>query len=622
MEEDRESIDLNRFGDEGERENLLEDGASPGFSSSPSEMSIARPRRSWWRILMDGPEKLVEPHVTMIFPRIQELPHELWGRFSKQKLYIIFWVNLTVWGLVFYAIVQNSLLASASIDGKPAELIGCNAVPKLWRGKNSACGVDAEDCIHWNTPNNELRFKCAADCVKESWTYSGTPVGDYESIYRPFIIGGGNGTDYYRGDSFVCGAAAHRGVISDFRGGCGIVRFTGKRTNFPGGSGKHGMKSIGFDSVFPESFEFVDTKDMKTSGCHDLRWAAIIFNVLVSFEYGYLVYDAKAFFWPIFIMGFWTVALASNPPLVLTSSDSEMVVAELVSLSFRRLLPALLAAYVIYVSSVRPQLNGLKANLSRAVFWLIGFWVGILENYVFGRLPLDRLTPGDLNAQSGAWLAVGTIAGSILAIAFGQAYIIWRMGKFKPYIKLYLGMILGLVILSFFPHQTLRIHHYIMALCLLPGTGFKTTPSLLYQGILVGLFVSGISRWDFDSIIQTYEQLRRGAPALVGGIPELLDPLVSMDGQNVTLRWTPGNETAWWDRYSLLINDVERYRGPWTNFSLSEWIQKELGTHAPNLKYYIRVAFASKRYTGDYTKPGIIDMAYKANWTKPASGAT
>lgn len=622
MEEDRGSIDLNRFGDDEERENLLEERGSPEFSSSPSEMSIARPRRSWWRILMDGPEKLVDPHVTMIFPRAQELPHKLWERFSRQSLYIVFWVSLTVWALVFYAIVQNSILASASIDGKPAELIGCNAVPKLWRGKNSACGVDAEDCIHWNTPNSEMRFKCAADCVKESWTYSGTSVGDYESIYRPFVVGGGNGTNYYRGDSFVCGAAAHRGVISDFSGGCGIIKFTGKRTEFPGGSGKHGMESIGFGSVFPESFEFLDTKGMRTSGCHDLRWAVIIVNILISFVYGYLVYDSKAFFWPIFIMGFWTVALASNPPLVLSSSDAEMVVAELVSLSFRRLLPALLAAYVIYVSSVRPQLKGLKANLSRSVFWLIGFWVGVLENYVFGHLPLDRLTPDDMNAQSGAWIAVGIIAGSILAIAFGQAYIIWRMGKFKPYIQLYIGMILGLFVLSLFPNQTLRIHHYIMALCLLPGTGFKTTPSLLYQGILVGLFVSGISRWDFDSIIQTYEQLRRGAPALVGGIPELLDPLVSMDGQNVTLRWTPGNETSWWDRYSLLINDVERYRGPWTNFSLSKWIQEELGTHAPDLKYYIRVAFASKRHTGDYTKAGVIDMAHKANWTKPASGAT
>lgn len=649
---EEESIDLDHVGNE-ESEALLEhqqrdeSTASLSGSSSPNEsvsdgadnynVSRNRRRRSWWRILMDGPEKPVEPHVTMIFPRAQEFPHKLWNNFSKQSLYIILGVSISIWAIIFYSIAINSVLASPKIGGKPAELIGCNAVPKVWRGKNDACGLNGIDCIHTNDDDDdgsgevELRFKCAADCVKESWTYSGTPVGDYESLYRPYVIGGGNGTNYYRADSFVCGSAAHRGVIGDFSGGCGILKFKGRKTNFPSGKGKFGIESIGFDSEFPESYEFVDTSGMKTGGCHDLRWIVIIFNVVASYIYGYLVYNPHGFFWPMFVMGFWTVILASNPPLVLTGPDTEIVDAELISLGFRRLLPALLAGYVIYESAVKGQLNGLKANLSRSVFWLSGYWIGVLENFVFGHLPLDRLTVDDLNAQAGAWLAVLTIIGSIIVIAFGQAFIIWRMGKFSPYIKLYLGMIGGLLILSLFPHQTLRIHHYIMALCLLPGTGFKTTPSLFYQGILVGLFVSGVSRWDFDSIIQTYEQLRRGAPALVGEIPQFFSP--EINDEEVILKWTDhgvfngnghSNETNInvWDRFSLLINDVERYRGPWANFSLTEWIKNDLGENVKPLKYYIRVAFASKHHTGDYTKSGIVDMVHGGNWTKPIDGAT
>lgn len=124
-------------------------------------------------------------------------------------------------------------------------------------------------------------------------------------------------------------------------------------------------------------------------------------------------------------------------------------------------------------------------------------WVSVLENYTFSALPVNRLTISDINKQRGGWITVISIAGFILFAAFGQAYIIWRLGKFKKYISVYILFIAGLAILANLDHQTLRIHHYIIGLILLPGVGFKTTPSLLFSGLLFGLYVSGVARWDF-----------------------------------------------------------------------------------------------------------------------------
>ena len=38
----------------------------------------------------------------------------------------------------------------------------------------------------------------------------------------PLVVGGG-GSSPYRGDSFLCGAAIHAGVIADATGGCAVA---------------------------------------------------------------------------------------------------------------------------------------------------------------------------------------------------------------------------------------------------------------------------------------------------------------------------------------------------------------------------------------------------------------
>jgi len=108
------------------------------------------------------------------------------------------------------------------------------------------------------------------------------------------------------------------------------------------------------------------------------------------------------------------------------------------------------------------------------------------------------------------------------------------------------------------PNMNLRIHHYILSLLFLPGTTLQTRPSLLYQGLLVGLFINGIARWGFDSILQTPGALLDGAQ-LGSPLPEIAAPLV-MSSQNILFNF-PDLLAADADGISVLVNDVERFLG-------------------------------------------------------------
>jgi hypothetical protein len=65
-----------------------------------------------------------------------------------------------------------------------------------------------------------------------------------------------------------------------------------------------------------------------------------------------------------------------------------------------------------------------------------------------------------------------------------------------------------LLVLAFLPNLTLRLHHYIIALILLPATAFPTRLSAIYQAFLLGLFINGGAAFEWDSILQTAVEVR------------------------------------------------------------------------------------------------------------------
>jgi hypothetical protein len=348
----------------------------------------------------------------------------------------------------------------------------------------------------------------------------------------------------YRGDSFLCSAAVHAGVIGNGNGGCGVVSLIGERDSF-GAVTRHGISSIGVDSHFPMAFTFGEA----SAKCEDPRWKLLILSTIFTALFGIFTTSPAAFFAPIFTILFFQTGMASDPP-------SYSNYASLASTTLGRFLPAALAAALFYRFSVRKSLRSCKAQVEKTVLWVGGAWVGALGNYTLERIPIQRLTGHDIKQQPGAITALVIIVLILFLVVLYQAWCFRKEGRLPRYLALYATLGLCLGILAAMPKLTLRIHHYIIALLLLPGTALQTRVSLLCQGLLVGLFVNGIARWDFDAILQTTAALR-GDGQLGSGIPAILEPAIN--GSSITFAWE--SLLRGYQGVSVVVNDVERYRG-------------------------------------------------------------
>jgi hypothetical protein len=190
------------------------------------------------------------------------------------------------------------------------------------------------------------------------------------------------------------------------------------------------------------------------------------------------------------------------------------------------------------------------------------------------------------------------VVSVIVAAAAGQAWAFWLDGRFWKYLTLYLTLAAALLVLAFVPGLNLRIHHYILALLLLPGTAIQTRPSLLYQGLLVGLFINGVARWGFASILETDRFLAREGQ-LGSALPEFLVPVIN--SQNIT--FTFPSLSLDWDGISIMVNDAERTRiGRTAQDTVFSWDRFK------NENLYFRFAYFKMGYIGgimrgDYTKP-------------------
>ena len=127
--------------------------------------------------------------------------------------------------------------------------------------------------------------------------------------------------------------------------------------------------------------------------------------------------------------------------------------------------------------------------------------------------------------------------------------------------------------------------------------------------ILLGLFINGAARWGFDSILQTPAELRRDAPL---GSDLTAFALSSIDPSAPTVSWSPipADLSSSWDGFALLVNDVLRYTGSGTNYSLADL--------RPDIPYYFRLAYQLGGNSGDFTKAGIGYL--NGTWIAPAAG--
>lgn len=456
-----------------------------------------------------------------------------------------------------------------------------------------------------------MPFRCPANC-KRVQVVNPHAVGDQEVNYRPLVIGGPTDEDetlensYYRADSFICGAAIHAGFINDQSGGCGVVSLIGEKSDYSSVNRKH-ITSVGFDSYFPKSFSFLSGTQSK---CRDLRWpllgVSLTFTILLS-----LFTTSPAVFFPSIFLGiFFHVALASDPPNL---TDYYAIV----SIALGRFLPASFCMFAVYKYCVRRQLHGLHAQIEKTVLWLGGCWIGALNNYTFDKIPIERLTPHDIKQQPGAVPALIIVVLSLFFIALLQAWCIRVEGRLPQYLAIYGIMGATILALVAVPKMNVRIHHYILGLLLVPGTVMQTRPSLLFQGLLVGLFINGIARWGFDSILQTPDELR-GDAQLGTLIPLMVSPIIH---GNVGISLEPNITFEWdlplpkhYDGMSILVNDVEHFRGYEDAGKESfTWVR-----HMEDVPEYFRFAYMAGNTRGDYSKAGT--WRADGGWTEMEAG--
>ncbi|KAK5663001.1 hypothetical protein OQA88_6415 [Cercophora sp. LCS_1] len=525
-----------------------------------------------------------------LFPQIQQFPVVMLRKVLPQKKHriwlLIFW--LAMWIVTFALVMRSGLLASDIAPfGAPTKL-GCGSA--FW-DYNNGCGIDGNLCRPFD--NTGLAFRCPASCASYQ-VLNPRAVGDQEVLYQPLIVGGpptgSDGSAVYRGDSYICGSAIHAGVISNAEGGCGILRLIGTQRNF-NASTRNGISSFGFDSYFPLSFTF----ERVECEARDMKWPLLAVSVVFSSLLSLFTTSPGVFFFSVFTGIFWTVGLATDAP-------NYSNVPSLFSRELGLYLPAMLAAWVMYDRmGVRRTLSGLKAQIEKTVLWLGACWVGALTNHTFDFIPIQRLTGHDLEQQPGARVALAIIIIILVIITATQIWFFQQEGRLIRYLQLYILLGAGLIICVLLPQLKLRIHHYILALLLLPGTSLQTRPSLVYQGLLMGFFLNGIARWGWDPFLQTAFALQ-GDQQLRSALPSI-SAAVGQNISSITFGWgsPPSPE---YDGISVLVNDVERFRAYFTDEpAVSNFTWTRDAGVAEN--EYFRFSWMQGSSSLDYTKAGI-----------------
>ncbi|KAM0790004.1 hypothetical protein ACM66B_005334 [Microbotryomycetes sp. NB124-2] len=491
---------------------------------------------------------------------------------------------LFAWLLGFIFLVRASFFTSSTNVGTPTFIV---ADTSYWY-RNDECGMNGTSCAPFS--NYTFTFRCPSQTLSVE-LLNNRAVGDQLLVYQSLVVGGMDDLATYRADSWICPSAIHHGLFGNKKGGCGQLQLVGEFTGYQGGE-RNGVKSVSFDSTFPSSYRFID--EVNQSGCQDLRDEILGYNVAMSTVFSFFIRPApQAFFWTLFCLGFWHIVLVSDPSAMPPD----------ISTGFGNFLPALFVGESFWRHSWRWVTPAFEfALLEKTIWYLAGFWFGTLFNISLDWIPLQRLTAADIQKQPGGLVAVILLVLFLVACIINQIRVIRRTGWFYFYLFWYCvgGGVLA-VLGSALPGLEFRMHHYIAAICLIPGCAFVTRPSAIFQGFLLGMFLNGVGRWGFDSILQTVGELQ-GDAALGSDLPTWLTSATNFTQSQTTIWWNdiPSNISASWNGFALLVDDVLRYTGTSTNFSMSA-----LDSFDETVPHYFRLAYQQDGTSGDFTRAAV-----------------
>ncbi|GAA5848811.1 hypothetical protein JCM3766R1_005315 [Sporobolomyces carnicolor] len=524
-------------------------------------------------------------------------------QFSTPAFFLAWFLALTF--LVRASFYTSSVATTGGDDGGSSQVPDWLVSTSTFWSRNDGCGVNGTNCEPFDDAS--YTFRCPGQTLSTK-LLNPRSIGAELVNYKPLVVGGFDDLGTYRSDSWVCAAAIQRGLFGNQRGGCGRLEFVGEFTSYRGGK-RNGVESVDFPSTFPSSFRFVESVDQ--ASCKDLRNDILGFDVAMSVIFSFFIRPApQAFFWGLLVFGYWHVVLVSDPSAMPPD----------VSTGFKYFLPALFVGEAFWRHCwryVAPAFERSGYILERTVWYLLGFWFGLLNNVSLAWIPINRLTPQDIKKEPGGLVAVICLAAFLFFAVVNQLRVIRRTGWFFFYLKWYVvgGIVIG--ILAALPGLQFRLHHYFAAICLMPGTAFVTRPSAIFQGFLLGLFLQGVGRWGFDSILETPASLV-GDGTFGTSIPEFLTNSTNfLSNATAVVRWKSiaeaNVEAELWDGFELLVDDVLVQTSAATNFSLASL--------NPSVAHFFRLAYTKGGTSGDFTRAATAYL-FNSTWIDPASGAT
>lgn len=537
------------------------------------------------------------------------------------------------WILGFAFLVKSlwddaSVVSAATGEEVEPTFYGCTTT--YW-SQNERCGLDGESCRPFSQ-TTPVPFRCPTSCAG-TVLGAGRAVGTSLPDFVPLVVGGGDARGVYRGDSWVCGAAVHAGIISNSEGGCGQLWLIGTYSGYEGSSA-NGIDSESFNSTFPVSYFF--EPNTQTSRCTDRRSHGYIFNVIMTAFVGFVLQPKLiVWFWTLLCQGFWVVNYISEPREYPPTPGEPM----------GDFLPTLFIGYALWRLTFRYVFPAFSRLRVEGTIWTLGlYWLGVLLDVVFANVPLQRLVLSDIQSQPGALTSLIIIIIVVICIAINQVRVVRKTGYLPKYLTLAVvgGIIIGL--LAAVPETGLRLHHYIIALVLLPFVAFETRLSLLYCSFLLGMFINGAARWGYDGIIQDESVIQGDSPAGTD-IPSFL-PASNYTGVDAAtnsglVNWEPIPSGSNYDGFDLMVDDVLRMSATGeTSFDMgsisSFYIDdasvsnttfypgggqpSNINTTIANQPHFLRLAYTTNGSPGDFTMAATV--WFNGTFIEPESGRT
>ena len=293
-----------------------------------------------WLVGPDPPQRCT---ITPFLPKVQSWSYRKVAHKIPGKAYTTVAVIWLVWVVAFSAILATS--NHNAVDD--AARLSC--ISRLWYSA-PACGLDGENCQPFE--NADFTFTCPADCARAKLLNPYT-VGSTQVNYRSLVIGGpvDNGTMIYRGDSWICAAAIHAGLIKDHEGGTARLHRLGMQRDFKA-STSNGIESIGFASDFPLAYTFSTASVVN----NDPQWYVFAASLTATVLIAVLCSRAELFVSAIFPIIFFQASLASDAPYFPKFGST-------LSTAFGRFLPAVFVCLVLHRLYLRKTLCGLEASI-------------------------------------------------------------------------------------------------------------------------------------------------------------------------------------------------------------------------------------------------------------------